>query len=217
MEKFTRLTAIAAPLIRPNIDTDAIIPSREMKTVAKTGLADGLFANWRYSDVDARIENPDFVLNRPVLRGAPILLAGANFGCGSSREHAVWALHEYGVRVIIAPSFGAIFQGNCVRNGLLPIVLPEAVVVALAARGEADPTAGALTIDLVEQVVIDADGARQAFVLPPADRMMLLEGLDAVGLTLKRMDVIRAFEAGHRLARPWLFAHPDHTLLGSKT
>lgn len=206
MDRFTTLTAVAAPLVRPNIDTDAIIPSREMKAVSKTGLSGGLFANWRYAEVDARVENPDFVLNRPGFRGAPILLAGANFGCGSSREHAVWALHEYGVRAVIAPSFGAIFQGNCVRNGILPVVLAEAVVAALAAQVEAAATP--LTVDLVGQVVIAADGTRHAFAVDPADRLMLLEGLDAVGLTLQRLDAIRAFEIEHKSARPWLFIRP---------
>ncbi|WP_421738095.1 3-isopropylmalate dehydratase small subunit [Caulobacter sp.] len=206
MDRFTTLTAVAAPLLRPNIDTDAIIPSREMKAVAKTGLSGGLFANWRYTEVDARVENPDFVLNQAAFRKAPILLSGPNFGCGSSREHAVWALHEYGVRAIIAPSFGAIFQGNCIRNGILPVVLPETVVAALAAGAEAG--SARLTVDLVEQAVVAADGTRHAFSVDPADRLMLLEGLDAVGLTLKRLDTIRRFETDHKSARPWLFIRP---------
>jgi 3-isopropylmalate/(R)-2-methylmalate dehydratase small subunit len=213
MDKFTRLTAIAAPLVRPNIDTDAIIPSREMKAVSKTGLSGGLFANWRYSDVDARVENPDFVLNRPPFRDAPILLAGPNFGCGSSREHAVWALHEYGVRAIVAPSFGAIFQGNCIRNGVLPVVLAQDTLDALAAQVDVD--ARPVTVDLVDQVVIGPDGVRHAFEIAPADRMMLVEGLDAVGLTLMRLDAIRAFETDHKTARPWLFAHPAPAQTGS--
>jgi len=212
MEKFTRLSAIAAPLVRPNIDTDAIIPSREMKAVSKTGLSGGLFANWRYSDVDARIENPDFVLNRAPFRDAPILLTGPNFGCGSSREHAVWALHEYGVRVILAPSFGAIFQGNCIRNGLLPVVLAQETVEALAALADIDPRP--LTVDLMDQVVVGPDGVRHAFEIAPADRMMLLEGLDAVGLTLTRFDAIRTFETAHKRARPWLFAQPAPPQIG---
>src|SRR5450631_3947374 len=132
MERFTTLTAIAAPLLRINIDTDAIIPSREMKKVSKVGLADGLFAGWRYRTPGSREENPDFVLNREPYRRARILLSGMNFGCGSSREHAVWALHEWGIRSIIAPSFGAIFHGNCVRNGILPVVLDNALVEQLA-------------------------------------------------------------------------------------
>ena len=128
MEKFTTLTAIAAPLLRINIDTDAIIPSREMKRVSKDGLAEGLFAGWRYQTPGSREENPDFILNQAPYRQARILLSGINFGCGSSREHAVWALHEWGIRAVIAPSFGSIFQGNCVRNGIVPVVLDNAIV-----------------------------------------------------------------------------------------
>ncbi|MFV3126897.1 3-isopropylmalate dehydratase small subunit [Niveispirillum sp. KHB5.9] len=201
MEKFTRLTGVAAPLFRPNIDTDAIIPSREMKRVSKEGLGEGMFADWRYSDVAARVENPDFVLNRPPFRKAPILLAGPNFGCGSSREHAVWALQDYGVRCVIAPSFGAIFQGNCVRNGILPLVLPEPAVADLAGR-DAPQT---LTIDLAAQTVRVPGGAELPFTMPPADKEMLLEGLDAIGVTLKRLPTIQAFEGGYRTRQPWLF------------
>ena len=131
MDKFTRLTAVAAPLLRINVDTDAIIPSREMKRVSKEGLSEGLFAGWRYLSPGSREENPDFILNREPYRSAQILISGANFGCGSSREHAVWALHEWGIRCVIAPSFGAIFHGNCVRNGILPVVLAEDVVERL--------------------------------------------------------------------------------------
>jgi 3-isopropylmalate/(R)-2-methylmalate dehydratase small subunit len=204
MEKFVRLTARAAPLVRPNIDTDAIIPSREMKQVSKTGLSAGLFANWRYSDVDARVENAAFVLNQPRYRGAQILIGGVNFGCGSSREHAVWALHEYGVRCIVAPSFGAIFQGNCVRNGILPVTLPEAAVEALAAAvGDADEPV--VTVDLETCEITDPAGRTRAFTVSEADREMLLEGLDPIGVTLKRMDQIRAFESAYRPTRPWLF------------
>lgn len=139
MEKFTRLTAIAAPLLRINIDTDAIIPSREMKRVSKLGLSEGLFAGWRYQSPGSRAENPDFILNREPYRKAQILLSGLNFGCGSSREHAVWALHEWGIRAIIAPSFGSIFQGNCVRNGIVPVILDNAVIETLAPKIESDP------------------------------------------------------------------------------
>lgn len=207
MEKLVRVAGPAAPLLRPNVDTDAIIPSREMKQVSKVGLSAGLFANWRYSDVAARTEDPAFVLNQPRYRRAPILLGGVNFGCGSSREHAVWALHEYGVRCIIAPSFGAIFHGNCVRNGILPIVLPEDEVERLAGATAAavDPT---LTIDLERCEIADPQGHRLSFEVSPADREMLLDGLDAIGVTLKRMDQIRAFEAAYRPNRPWLFRSP---------
>src|SRR5690349_14377340 len=146
MDKFTTLTAVAAPLMRVNIDTDVIIPSKEMKGVTKTGLSVGMFANWRYSDPVNRVENPDFVLNKEPTRHAKILLAGANFGCGSSREHAVWAMAEYGFRAVIAPSFGAIYYGNCVVNGILPVVLPDTAVEALAAWVEADPAKNLITI-----------------------------------------------------------------------
>lgn len=207
MEPLTKLTGRVAPLLRTNIDTDAIIPSREMKLVSKKGLSAGLFANWRYSDVDARVENPDFVLNRPERRGAAILLAGPNFGCGSSREHAVWALAEYGVRCIVAPSFGAIFHGNCVRNGLLPIVRPQDEIEALAAEAGAAPEAQ-MTVDLERRQLTSPAGRVIAFEIADADREMLLEGLDAVGVTLKRMDDVRAFETAYRQARPWRFHLP---------
>ncbi|MQP64609.1 3-isopropylmalate dehydratase small subunit [Niveispirillum sp. SYP-B3756] len=202
MEKFIRLTGIAAPLFRANVDTDAIIPSREMKRVSKEGLGEGMFADWRYSDVANRVENPDFVLNRAPFRQAPILLAGANFGCGSSREHAVWALKDYGVRCVIAPSFGAIFQGNCVRNGILPLVLPEPEVAALVEAAGPAP----LAIDLDGQTVHSADGRTLSFSIAPADREMLLEGLDAIGVTLKRLPAIAEFEGAYRTRHPWMFA-----------
>lgn len=205
MERFTCITAIAAPLLRINIDTDAIIPSREMKTVGKTGLAAGLFANWRYLAPGSRDEDPGFVLNREPYRQARILLAGANFGCGSSREHAVWALHEWGIRAIIAPSFGAIFAGNCVRNGILPVALDSALVADLARQVEADPARCLLTVDLVDCEVIAPDGARHAFVIAAADREMLLEGLDGIALTMKRDAGILAFQARDRLRRPWIY------------
>ncbi len=207
MEKFTRLTAIAAPLLRINVDTDAIIPSREMKKVSKVGLKDGMFAGWRYRDPVARSEDPDFVLNRPPYRDARILLTGLNFGCGSSREHAVWALHEWGIRCIIAPSFGAIFYGNCVRNGILPIVLDAARVEALAAQVERDP-AQPLTVDLVAGTITTPDGNSVGFDVPPADREMLLEGLDAIAVTLKLSAGIDAFQAADRARRPWIYLPP---------
>jgi 3-isopropylmalate/(R)-2-methylmalate dehydratase small subunit len=205
MEKFTTLTAIAAPLLRINVDTDAIIPSREMKKVAKTGLADGLFAAWRYTAPGGRTENPDFILNREPYRRARILLSGLNFGCGSSREHAVWALHEWGIRAILAPSFGAIFQGNCVRNGILPVVLDNTVVEDIAAQVSRDPGRAQVTVDLTNERVTAPNGQLHPFQLPPADRAMLLEGLDAIALTQKRDDEILAFQARDRLRRPWIY------------
>jgi 3-isopropylmalate/(R)-2-methylmalate dehydratase small subunit len=205
MEKFTRLTAIAAPLLRINIDTDAIIPSREMKKVSKVGLSEGLFAGWRYKAPGSREENAEFVLNRAPYRQAKILLSGANFGCGSSREHAVWALHEWGIRAIIAPSFGAIFYGNCVRNGILPVVLAHDAVERLAALVEVDPAKNQLTVDLQACRVTAPDGSEQRFKIAPADREMLLEGLDAIARTMKRDDEILAFQARDRLRRPWVY------------
>jgi len=205
MDKFEIHEGVAAALLRSNVDTDAIIPSREMKTVGKTGLAGGLFAGWRYLDAAARTPNPEFVLNRPEQRGSSILLSGLNFGCGSSREHAVWALKEYGIRAVIAPSFGAIFAGNCVRNGILPVVLPEADVAALAASVAADPQGRRITVDLQRCVVTDAGGRSHAFTLPASQREMLLKGLDPIALTLESAPAIDAFQAADRQARPWIW------------
>jgi len=205
MEKFTTHTGVAAALLRSNVDTDAIIPSREMKTVSKTGLAGGLFAGWRYLDVAARTPNPDFVLNRPEQRGSSILLSGLNFGCGSSREHAVWALKEYGIRAIIAPSFGAIFAGNCVRNGILPVVLTEAQITELAESVALDPQQRPLTVDLQNGLVSDAAGQCYGFALAASQRAMLLKGLDPIALTLESAPLIAAFQAADRQNRPWIY------------
>jgi len=208
MEKFTTLTAIAAPLLRINVDTDAIIPSREMKHVSKEGLAEGLFAGWRYRAPGSREEQPDFILNREPYRRARILLTGLNFGCGSSREHAVWALHEWGIRAIIAPSFGSIFQGNCVRNGIVPVVLDQTSVEALAAQVESAPEQNQLTVNLVGRSVTSPKGLAFSFQIPDADREMLLEGLDAIALTQKRDAEILAFRERDRVRRPWIYL-PD--------
>ncbi|MCL4781004.1 MAG: 3-isopropylmalate dehydratase small subunit [Gammaproteobacteria bacterium] len=205
MEKFTRLTAIAAPLLRINVDTDAIIPSREMKRVSKTGLAEGLFAGWRYQSPGSRAENPDFILNREPWRKAQILLSGINFGCGSSREHAVWALHEWGIRAILAPSFGSIFQGNCVRNGIVPVVIDNAVIEGLARKIEADPHGFRLTVDLENCRVSSSQGESWPFTIPDADREMLLEGLDSIAVTLKRDAAILAYRDRDRVRRPWIY------------
>jgi len=196
MTPFTTLTSIAMPLIRDNIDTDAIIPSREMKTVGKTGLSDGLFAGWRYTEVGGRVPEPGFVLNDPAYAGAAILLGGANFGCGSSREHAAWALAEYGFRAVIAPSFNPIFRGNCVRNGIVPIALE-----ARALAGAPQP----LAIDLPAQTVTDAAGTVATFAIDEEAKAMLVGGLDAIDLTLRRRDVIAAFRDAHRTAHPWVY------------
>jgi 3-isopropylmalate/(R)-2-methylmalate dehydratase small subunit len=205
MTPFVRHRGIAAPLLRINVDTDAIIPSREMKTVGKRGLADGLFAGWRYTAAHSRTPDPDFVLNQPQYAGASILLSGANFGCGSSREHAVWALAEYGIRCVIAPSFGAIFHNNCIRNGLLPIVLDDTVIQRLAAQVERDPQRHLLDVDLAECRLAVTDGESRPFTVDPAHRSMLLEGLDAIGLTLKHAGQINAHLARDRAARPWAY------------
>ncbi len=153
MEKFNRHEGVAAPLLRSNVDTDAIIPSREMKRVSKEGLGEGLFAGWRYLDVAAREHNPEFILNQPGYEGASILLSGPNFGCGSSREHAVWALREFGFRAVIAPGFGAIFASNCLRNGILPLVLGEAQIAAIADWVARCPQQNRVLIDLPAQQV----------------------------------------------------------------
>ena len=187
------VTGIAAPLIRANIDTDSIIPSREIKGVGKTGLADGLFAGWRYTE--GRTPNPDFVLNQPRYAHAPILLGGANFGCGSSREHAVWALHEYGIRAVIAPSFAPIFANNCVRNGIIPVMLDEATIGLLGEE---------VTVDLIAQTVTSGPVAAR-FEIDPEAKAMLAEGLDAIDLTLKHRAAIDAFLARDRAARPWVY------------
>ena len=205
MQKFVELTAIAAPLLRINVDTDAIIPSREMKRVSKQGLGEGLFAGWRYTAPGGREENSDFILNQDPYRNARILLSGTNFGCGSSREHAVWALSEWGIRCIIAPSFGAIFYGNCVLNGILPITLENTIVDDLARQVEANPAANQITINLEKRVVIAPDNSRFEFEIPPADRQMLIEGLDAVAATMQRDDEILAYQARDRIKRPWIY------------
>jgi len=205
MEKFVELTAVAAPLLRINIDTDAIIPSREMKRVSKEGLSDGLFAGWRYTEPGGREENPDFILNQEPYRRARILLSGTNFGCGSSREHAVWALAEWGIRCIVAPSFGAIFQGNCVRNGILPVVLDSEIVEDLARQVAVKPAQKQISINLENCVLVGPDGTKHTFAISPADRKMLMEGLDAIALTMQRDDEILAFKARDRLKRPWIY------------
>jgi 3-isopropylmalate/(R)-2-methylmalate dehydratase small subunit len=196
MQVFTAITSVAIPLIRDNVDTDAIIPSREMKSVSKTGLADGLFAGWRYLTLGGRDADPGFVLNRPEYADATILLGGANFGCGSSREHAAWALAEYGIRAIVASSFNPIFRGNCVRNGILPIEL-DPVPLGAAAQP--------LTVSLADQTVTAADGARWPFAIDPEARAMLLGGLDAIDLTLAHRDEIEAFRDADRIRRPWVY------------
>ncbi len=196
MKPVSTITGPGVPLLIDNIDTDTIIPSREMRSTGRTGLADGLFAPWRYSNADQRLADPAFVLNQPDARGTRLLLGGQNFGCGSSREHAVWALAEYGIEAIIAPSFAPIFKSNCIRNGLLPIELPEAVVRSLAWQ--------AVTINLPKQMVT-AGSTAWPFAIDAEAKAMLLEGLDVIDLTLKHRDAIAAWTAADRAARPWVY------------
>jgi 3-isopropylmalate/(R)-2-methylmalate dehydratase small subunit len=205
MEKFTVLEGIAAPIMRINIDTDVIIPSREMKKVSKEGLSDGMFSNWRYTEPGGREENPDFILNQEPYRQASILLSGDNFGCGSSREHAVWAMAEWGIRCIITPGFGNIFFGNCVRNGILPVVLDNDIVTDLARQVEADPANNLIKVNLKKCVVTGPDGNKHSFKIAPADQEMLLEGLDGIAITMRRDDEILAFQGRDRLKRPWIY------------
>ena len=205
MDSFRSLRAVAAPILRANVDTDAIIPSREMKSVSKTGLADGLFAGWRYTAIGGREPNPEFVLNQRAYAGTKILLGGENFGCGSSREHAVWALHEYGIRVVIAPSFSPIFRGNCVRNGIVPVTLPAESVAQLAEFVAADPQAHQIEVDL-EACQVRTGADVYSFELESEAREMLLEGLDGIDLTLKHRADIDAFVTRDRMQRPWIYS-----------
>jgi 3-isopropylmalate/(R)-2-methylmalate dehydratase small subunit len=203
MQPFKTLTGVAAPLPMTNVDTDAIIPKQHLKTIKRTGLGRALFEELRY-ELDGR-EKPDFVLNKPKYRDASILVAGANFGCGSSREHAPWALLDYGIRCVIAPSFADIFYNNCFNNGILPITLPQEDVDALMREaGEADdPT---FTIDLERKVIVRPVGNRELpFDLDDFGRHRLLEGLDQVGLTLQKEAAIKGFEEQQRLSQPWLY------------
>jgi 3-isopropylmalate/(R)-2-methylmalate dehydratase small subunit len=209
IEPVREVLSVAAPLIRSNVDTDAIIPSREMKSVSKRGLAEGLFAGWRYTTVGGREPNPSFVLNQSRYAGARILLGGENFGCGSSREHAVWALHEYGIRAVIAPSFAPIFFGNCVRNGIVPIRLSAKDIAIIAEWIDVDPQTRLLKVN-VAQLSVEADeSARWSFELDIESRDMLLEGLDAIDLTLKNKSEIDTFLARDAVSRPWIYPLPE--------
>jgi 3-isopropylmalate/(R)-2-methylmalate dehydratase small subunit len=204
MTPFTRLTAIAAPLLRDNIDTDAIIPSREMRTVSKKGLAEGMFAGWRYSELGSRDPNPDFVLNQARYRDVRILVAGRNFGCGSSREHAVWALVEYGIQVVIAPSFNPIFLGNCIANGMLPACVPpeQILEIVTALDGLERPI---LTVDLEARRISTGEAPAWHFSIDDEARKMLLAGTDTIGLALQHAAEITAFRKADAIARPWIY------------
>ena len=211
MKPFTTHTGLVAPLDRANVDTDQIIPKQFLKSIKRSGFGPNLVDEWRYLDVGEpgqdssnRPLNHDFVLNFPRYRGASVLLARENFGCGSSREHAPWALDEYGFRAVIASSFADIFHNNSFKNGLLPIVLAAHEVDALFAQCEA--TGGyALTVDLAAQTLIRPDGVQYTFEIDAFRKHCLLHGLDDIGLTLREADAIHAFEAQHRAAQPWLF------------
>ena len=211
MEPFTSFTGLVAPLERANVDTDQIIPKQFLKSIRRTGFGDNLFDAWRYMDEgemgqtqNERRINHEFVLNEPRYQGAAILLAGANFGCGSSREHAVWALAEYGFRCVIASSFADIFHNNCFKNGFLPIVLEEKIVKGLFDR--VNEEAGfELTVDLAAQTVTDPSGNCYGFDIDPHRKRALIEGKDEIGLTLTDADQIREFEAEHIRRMPWVF------------
>ncbi len=192
MEKFETLTGIAAPLDRPNVDTDQIIPKQFLKRIERTGFGKFLFYDWKYED-DGKTLNPEFELNSPQYSGATILVAGKNFGCGSSREHAPWALLDYGFRVIIAPSYADIFFNNCFQNGILPIVLPEDTVSTLLSKAKAQGYK--LTVDLVNQTITDSEGLSIPFNVDPFRRNSLLKGLDDIGLSLQYEDEITAYES----------------------
>jgi len=201
MEKFTRLTGVAAPLPITNIDTDMIIPKQFLKTIRRSGLGKALFYEMRYNEDGS--ENPDFVLNKPQYRNASILIAGENFGCGSSREHAPWALLDFGIRCIIAPSFADIFYSNCFKNGILPIVLPKEDVDRLMEDAERGANA-TITVDLEKQEITGPDGGAIHFDIDPFRKHCLLEGLDDIGLTLQKLDRIEAYERRQAEEFPWL-------------
>ncbi len=210
MQKFIVHTGLVAPMDRENVDTDAIIPKQFLKSIRKTGFGPNLFDAWRYldpgepgQDPASRKPNPDFVLNQPRYKGASVLLARKNFGCGSSREHAPWALDQFGFRAIIAPSYADIFFNNSFKNGLLPIVLPEAQVAALFDEALAFP-GYKLTIDLERQVIVKPQGEEIPFDVEVFRKYCLINGLDDIGLTLRHSDKIKAFEAERLATKPWL-------------
>jgi 3-isopropylmalate/(R)-2-methylmalate dehydratase small subunit len=210
MQAFNVLKGLVAPMDRENVDTDAIIPKQFLKSIQRSGFGPNLFDEWRYldkgepgQDPGSRKPNPDFVLNQPRYAGASVLLARRNFGCGSSREHAPWALDQFGFRALIAPSYADIFYNNCFKNGLLPIVLPEAQVAQLF--DEVKGFVGyALTIDLPRQVIVKPDGSELPFEVEAFRKYCLLSGFDDIGLTLRHADKIRAFEAERLAKMPWL-------------
>ncbi|MFU8836685.1 MAG: 3-isopropylmalate dehydratase small subunit [Thiohalomonadaceae bacterium] len=211
MEKFEKMTAIVVPLDRSNVDTDAIIPKQFLKSIQRSGFGPNAFDEWRYldhgepgMDNSQRQVNPDFVLNQPRYQGANILLTRKNFGCGSSREHAPWALLDYGFKVIIAPSYADIFFNNCFKNGILPIVLDEAKVEQLFKEVVASE-GYQLSVDLTAQVITTPSGEAMAFEVDAFRKHCLLNGLDDIGLTLQHVDAIKAYETRRKAEAPWLF------------
>ena len=211
MEKFTIHTGAVVPLDRENVDTDAIIPKQFLKSIKRTGFGPHLFDAWRYLDVgepgmdlSKRKPNPDFILNNPVYKGATILLARKNFGCGSSREHAPWALQQYGFKAVIAPSFADIFYNNCFKNGLLPIVLLDFQVDHLFSEAAAHAPMK-LTIDLPAQTVSAPGGKPMKFEINPTNKQNLVNGWDEIGLTLRHADEIKAYEERRKKTEPWIF------------
>src|ERR1700736_6789989 len=202
MDKFTVLEGVAAPLPMINVDTDKVIPKQYLKTIKRTGLGTGLFAEMRYNADGS--ENPDFVLNKPAYRNAKMIVAGDNFGCGSSREHAPWALADFGIRCVIAPSFADIFYNNCFKNGLLPIALPQEIVDKLMDDAKKGANA-VLTIDLENQTISRPDGEKVHFEVDPFRKHCLLNGLDDIGLTEQKGAEIAAYEQKARASRPWIF------------
>jgi len=202
MDKFVKLTGVAAPLPLRNIDTDMIIPKQFLKTIKRTGLGKSLFFEMRYDNATGA-EIADFVLNKPAYRNATILVTGENFGCGSSREHAPWALLDFGIRCVIAPDFADIFYNNCFQNGILPIKLPQADVDKLMDDAQRGSNA-TVTVDLEAQEIRGPDGGVIKFEIDPFRKHCLLNGLDAVGLTMQKQDAIRTYEEKAAMARPWL-------------
>ena len=205
MEPFEQHTGIAAPLIQLNIDTDAIIPSREIKSVSKKGLEDGLFAEWRYLSLKTRKENPEFILNQEPYRSASFILTGENFGCGSSREHAAWALSQWGIRVIVAPSFGSIFYNNCIQNGILPVVLETEKIRELQTFVELNPAVNQLIVDLRATTITAGSNTNYRFYIESSNQQNLLQGIDAIEATLKLMPSIEAFEKNDNQIRSWVY------------
>ena len=197
------ISGIAAPLLRINVDTDAIIPSREIKAVSKKGLSEGLFSEWRYTSISDRKPNDEFILNREPYNRSAILLTGDNFGCGSSREHAVWALQEWGIKALIGTTFGSIFYGNCIRNGLLPIKLSSNDIQRLIEHVEQDPVSNQILIDL-ETLSINFGSSEIVFDFDKKYQTLLLEGLDEIQQTLKLDNEISSFEEKHLERNPWL-------------